>query len=212
MVKNWYYLSYKNVLVKDYTHFMSDKFLSLDDSELIVLCRKGDEKAYSALIARYLFTVRSRASVYENSGIDFEDLMQEGYIGLVNAVKSYESNFGTSFSTFAYMCIDRNILSAVRKSMAKKQIPKSALVFIEDDKELCDKTFQNPETAVISKEMQEKVWQIIDLELSDFERQVLDLYLLGYSYQKIGEKLDCSKKAVDNAIQRIRKKLKQKGL
>ena len=112
---------------------MKNKLHSLDDEKLIALCRIGDDEAYSVLIARYLFTVRKRASVYENSGIDFEDLVQEGFIGLLNAVKYYENNFDTSFSTFAYLCIDRNILSAVRKSLTKKQIPKSALVFIEDN-------------------------------------------------------------------------------
>ena len=138
---------------------MFDKFHSLSDSELIELCKSGDEEAYSALIARYIFTVRSRAGVYEKSGIDFEDLVQEGYIGLMNAVKNYENSFGTSFSTFAYMCIDRNILSAVRKSISKKQIPASALVFIEDDNDFQDKCAENPESVVISKENIEKRMQ-----------------------------------------------------
>jgi len=87
---------------------MKNKIHSLDDEQLIALCRIGDDEAYSVLVARYLFTVRNRASVYNNSGIDFEDLVQEGFIGLLNAVKCYESNFDTSFSTFAYLCIDRN--------------------------------------------------------------------------------------------------------
>lgn len=187
---------------------MFDKFHSLSDSELIELCKSGDEEAYSALIARYIFTVRSRAGVYEKSGIDFEDLVQEGYIGLMNAVKNYENSFGTSFSTFAYMCIDRNILSAVRKSISKKQIPASALVFIEDDNDFQDKSAENPESVVISKENIERLKQRITEKLSNTEQKVLELYLMGYSYEKIADKLSCSKKSVDNAIQRLRKKLK----
>lgn len=187
---------------------MSNKYQNSDDNELIVLCRNGDEEAYSALVGRYLFTVRSRASVYDKSGIDFEDLVQEGFIGLMNAVKCYENNFGTSFSTFAYLCIDRNILSAVRKSIAKKQIPKSALVFIEDNYGLQDSGQDNPESVVISKENIKILRQRITEKLSKTEQKVLNLYLMGYSYEKTAEKLGCSQKSVDNAIQRLRKKLK----
>lgn len=187
---------------------MKSKIHSLDDEKLIALCRIGDDEAYSVLIARYLFTVRKRASVYENSGIDFEDLVQEGFIGLLNAVKYYENNFDTSFSTFAYLCIDRNILSAVRKSLTKKQIPKSALVFIDDNYELQGKNDENPEVVLISKENVSIMKQKIAERLSDVERNVLDLYLLGYSYGKIADKLGINQKSVDNAIQRMRKKLK----
>lgn len=187
---------------------MFEKFDSLSDSELIELCKNGDEEAYGALIARYIFTVRSRAAVYEKSGIDFEDLVQEGYIGLMNAVKNYENSFGTSFSTFAYLCIDRNILSAVRKSLSKKQIPSSALVFIDDDNDFQDNSAQSPESVVISKENIERLKKSISEKLSENEQKVLELYLIGYSYEKISQKLNCSKKSVDNAIQRLRKKLK----
>ncbi|MBQ4156185.1 MAG: sigma-70 family RNA polymerase sigma factor [Clostridia bacterium] len=187
---------------------MKNKIHSLDDEQLIALCRIGDDEAYSVLVARYLFTVRNRASVYNNSGIDFEDLVQEGFIGLLNAVKCYESNFDTSFSTFAYLCIDRNILSAVRKSLAKKQIPKSALSFIEDEQNLQENISRSPEEILIAKENLSAMKQKIAEILSDTERKVLDLYLLGYSYSKIAEKLELSEKSVDNAIQRMRKKLK----
>lgn len=187
---------------------MKNKIHSLDDEQLIALCRIGDDEAYSVLVARYLLTIRKRASVYNNSGIDFEDLVQEGFIGLLNAVKCYESNFDTSFSTFAYLCIDRNILSAVRKSLAKKQIPKSALSFIEDEGNFQESVLENPETVLIAKENISAMKQRIVEVLSDTERKVLDLYLLGYSYSKIAEKLELSEKSVDNAIQRMRKKLK----
>ncbi len=188
--------------------FMKNKIHSLDDEKLIALCKIGDDEAYSVLIARYLFTIRKRASVYNNSGIDFEDLVQEGFIGLLNAVKSFESSFDTSFSTFAYLCIDRNILTAVRKSLAKKQIPKSALLFLEDEQILQENLEQSPEAVLIAKENISAMKQKIAEKLSATERQVLDLYLLGFSYSKIAKELDISEKSVDNAIQRMRKKLR----
>ena len=187
---------------------MNNKIHSLDDEKLIALCRIGDDEAYSVLIARYLFTIRKRASVYNNSGIDFEDLVQEGFIGLLNAVKCYESSFDTSFSTFAYLCIDRNILSVVRKSLAKKQIPKSALSFTYDEQCFHENIVESPEAVLIAKENISAMKQKIAEILSDTEKNVLDLYLCGYSYSKIAEKLNLSEKSVDNAIQRMRKKLR----
>ena len=109
---------------------MNKSFQDLDDNKLIALCRQKNEEAYSALVGRYLFAVRFRASCYVGSDIDLEALVQEGLIGLINAVKNYSEDFDTSFATFAHLCIDRNIISAVRKSLAKKQIPKSAFVLI----------------------------------------------------------------------------------
>ena len=186
---------------------MRKNFHNMDDNELVALCKSGDEDAYSALIARYLFSVRARAFAYQNSGIDSEDLVQEGFIGLLEAVKCYENSFGTSFSTFAYLCIDRKIISAVRKSLSKKQIPNSALVFIKDDDRFLDKN-ENPESLIISKEGVASLQRRITEKLSKTEKNVLDLYLMGYSYSKISAALSISEKAVDNAIQRIRRKLK----
>ena len=101
---------------------MSEKFLGLSDENLVEKCKQNDQEAYSFLVMRYLFVVRSRAAAYKGE-IDFEDLVQEGLIGLMNAVNYFDKSFGTSFSTFATLCIDRNILSAVRKTLSKKQIP-----------------------------------------------------------------------------------------
>ena len=187
---------------------MSNKYHNLDDNELITLCKSGDNEAYSALIARYLFAVRSRANVYANSGIDFEDLVQEGFIGLIKAVDGYENGFQTTFSTFAYMCVDRNILSAVKKSLAKKQIPKSALVFLDETDNLSSFDNENPESIVISNENLKVLKDKIAKRLSKFEQSVLEYYLMGFTYKKIADTLGCSQKAVDNAIQRLRNKLK----
>ena len=123
---------------------MMNKFSDYSDENLISDCKSGDDDAYGVLIGRYLFAVRSRAYAYDKSAIDFEDLVQEGLIGLVNAVKCYDGSFGTSFSTFAYLCIDRNIMSAVKKTFSKKQIPKSVLVFIEETSDFESNNYENP--------------------------------------------------------------------
>ena len=187
---------------------MNLKFQSCSDEELIKLCKSGDQDAYSTLVGRYVFAVRSRASIYVNSGIDFEDLVQEGFIGLMNAVDAYDNDFGTSFSTFAFLCIDRKILDAVKKSLSKKQIPKHALVFLEDSFDIESNKSENPESVIISKENLFGLKEKIAKNLSKKEQEVLNLYLSGDSYLEIAERLSCSQKSVDNAMQRIRKKLK----
>lgn len=187
---------------------MVKKFADYSDEELVFACKHGDNDAYSALVGRYLFAVRARAYAYDKSEIDFEDLVQEGLIGLMNAVKCYDSSFGASFSTFAYLCIDRNIMSAVKKTLSKKQIPKSALVFIEETSDFESKSFDNPEIALISKENIDLLKSKITEKLSNLEQSVLKLYLNGNSYDKIAKVLNISQKSVDNAMQRLRKKLK----
>lgn len=187
---------------------MIDGFQNISDEELVKACKNGDEKAYGALIGRYIFAVRSRAYAYDKSVIDFEDLIQEGFIGLMNAVKCYDESFGTWFSTFAYLCIDRNILTAVKKTLSKKQIPKSALIFIEENTDFETDKSQNPENVIISKENINYLKQKISENLSEKERSVLNMYLSGKSYRQIADSLKISEKAVDNAIQRLRKKLK----
>lgn len=187
---------------------MISAFQNSSDEELVLACKNGDENAYGVLIGRYIFAVRSRAYAYDQSSIDFDDLMQEGFIGLMNAVKSYDESFGTRFSTFAYLCIDRNILSTVKKTLSKKQIPKSALVFIEENGDFETDKSENPENLVISKENLNLLKRKITENLSGREQSVLNMYLSGHSYQEIAKDLKISVKSVDNAIQRLRRKLK----
>lgn len=187
---------------------MNLKFQAFSDEELIKLCKNGNQDAYSTLVGRYVFAVRSRASIYVNSGIDFEDLVQEGFIGLINAVDAYDNDFGTLFSTFAFLCIDRKILDAVKKSLSKKQIPNHALVFLEEGFDIEGSKNENPESVVISKENLLVLKDKIKKNLSKMEQEVLEHYLSGEAYIQIAKKLSCSQKSVDNAMQRIRKKLK----
>lgn len=192
---------------------MTDKDLSafgqLSDNELAAAARKGDSNAYSALVGRYIFLVRGCAGGYFSDSLEFDDLVQEGFIGLMNAVKGFDPDCNTAFSTFAKLCIERNIISAVRKNLRKKQIPSSMLVFIDDDS--CDNIAPaetaNPETAVLNKEAYDRLKNDIFSKLSKTELMVLKHYLSGSSYEQIAAKLGISVKAVDNAMQRIRKKL-----
>ena len=187
--------------------FMSEKFLGLSDEKLVEKCKQNDQEAYSDLVMRYLFVVRARAAAYKGE-MDFEDLVQEGLIGLMNAVNYFDKNFGTSFSTFATLCIDRNILSAVRKTLSKKQIPKSALVFIEEQSEFEDKSEQNPENIFFMQESVSLIRQRMTEKLSKREKSIMELYLSGQSYVEIADALSCTTKAVDNALTRARKKLR----
>ncbi|OJU14445.1 MAG: hypothetical protein BGN88_14430 [Clostridiales bacterium 43-6] len=184
--------------------------LKLSDEQLAERARCGDNDAFSALVARYVFTVKSRANHYNGSGIDPEDLAQEGTIGLMAAVRSYDKELGTSFRTFAWLCIDRSILSVVKASLRKKQIPKASLVSI-DDNDLDNCFFDgkdNPETLLIENEDIALFELKINELLSPFERKVLRYYLSGKNYSEIADSLNTLPKSVDNALQRVRHKLR----
>lgn len=180
---------------------------SLNDEKLAMLSKNGNHDAFSVLVGRYVFTVRNRASSYSGSGIDFEDLVQEGTIGLMYAVNAFEPEIGTGFYTLARLCIDRKIISAVRSTFRKKQIPQSSLVFLDDfDSHNLSKD-SNPESVIIEREDLELLYKKIFSKLTDLELEVLKLYLSGYTYEGIASALECSVKSVDNALQRLRRKL-----
>lgn len=191
----------------------------LSDNELVILAQQGEDDAYSVLVGRYIFLVRNCASGYFSDSLDFDDIMQEGFIGLMNAVAAFDSNCGASFATFAKLCINRNIISAVRRTLRKKQIPKSMLVFLDDEKsgansgetKIADLKAANsdePENAVIDKESFVRLKSAIFSKLSKTEFSVLKGYLSGKSYEQIANQMGISQKSVDNAMQRLRKKLK----
>lgn len=182
------------------------------DNELIELANSGNDDAYSVLVGRYIILVRSCVKSYFSDSHEFDDLMQEGLIGLVNAIKSYDCSCSASFSTFAHLCIDRNIVSAIRKSLRKKQIPSSMLVFIDDEPQLDNRASSqssiNPESRVIDAESYEQRIKFIFSRLSKTEQKVLKLYLHGKTYEQIAKSLNISTKSVGNALCRIRSKLK----
>ncbi len=182
--------------------------LKFSDEELAEKAKLGDNEAFSQLVVRYVFTVKSRVNHYNGSGIDPEDLTQEGTIGLMSAVRSFDKSLNTTFRTFAWLCIDRSIISAVKASLRKKQIPKSSLVSIDDSDFNVSISSDNPETMMIENEDIKLLEQKIKALLSSFERDVLRLYLSGKSYVDIAACLHSTPKSVNNALQRVRLKLK----
>lgn len=190
----------------------------LSDEKLVELSVQNNPGASELLVERYKALVKSRAHMYFIVGADNDDIIQEGMIGLFKAIKNYDINKDSSFKTFADMCIKRQILSAVKASNRQKHIPlNSSMSFdrqiFEDDseKEAYDiidvDDGQNPEDIFIKAEEIKDMHNKIELLLSDFERRVLNLYLSGRSYQEIGALLDKSEKSVDNALQRLKRKL-----
>lgn len=174
--------------------------------------------ALDCLIGRYKDVVSMKANKFFMVGSERDDILQEGYIGLYKAVKSFDSEKQNSFKTFAGLCIERQLITAVKNSNRQKHIPLNsslslnASAYDEDEDtsvmEVLDmsKGAEDPLDIITKKEYFDLVEKSIDESLSKFERQVLNLYKNGESYAKIAEKLNSKVKSVDTAIQRIRKK------
>ncbi len=183
----------------------------LTDEQLVRMAASGDSVAADRLCARYIPLVGLRASAFfDASGVNGrDDLGQEGFIGLLEAMRRYDENVGASFKTFAVLCIDRRMTSVIRASMRKKKVPESALVRFDDDgvSEIIAGEGDNPESRVIALDEYESLCNRIKSVSSEFEGKVLALFLRGMSYQMIAAELSSTEKAVDNALQRVRKKL-----
>jgi len=189
----------------------------LPDEELVAAWRGGDERAAEMLIERYKNMVRMKSRPYFLIGADREDLVQEGMIGLYKAVRDYSSGHEMSFRSFADMCVHRQIITAIKRATRKKHTPLNTYVSIyrnedeERERPLID-TMQtvrteNPEELFISRESLEGMRGMLEDMLSPLEKRVLDLFLDGRSYQEISEIIGRGTKTVDNALQRIKKKL-----
>ena len=190
---------------------------NLPDDKLVELSVNIDS-AMRILIDRYKSLVKFIAHTYYIVGADNDDIMQEGMIGLFKAIKSYDREKDSSFKTFADMCIRRQIISAVKASNRQKHIPlNSSLSFDkqifedESEKEIYDiieaDSGQNPEEIFIKKEEIRDMKYKMEYVLSNFEKRVLKLYLSGNTYKEISGIMGKSPKSVDNAIQRVKRKL-----
>lgn len=191
---------------------------ALADEELLSRHRAGDARAEDALYARYKQIVRSRARTYFLIGADREDIIQEGMIGLYKAVLDYQPERQASFRSFAELCITRQIISAIKSATRKKHTPLNTYISFqrsvpEGDGErplidvLTSSRITDPEEVLIGRENYAAVADSIEHSLSRLERGALQLYLHGYSYQQIADALKIAVKSVDNAIQRVKKKL-----
>ena len=187
----------------------------LTDNELLKRSAAGDRNAEEQLVERYMRLVRSCARPLFLAGGDSEDLIQEGLLGLLSAIRQFDPGCGASFSTFADHCIRMRLLSAIKSASRLKHLPLNDGVSLEQLSENPELQFSanpdflrhNPEDLVLARERTEELYYELSQCLSRLEKQVLDLYLDGYSYREIGFRLRKEPKAIDNAVQRIRRKL-----
>lgn len=197
------------------------KYENLSDEELITLLRDGDEKITDFLIEKYKDLVRKKAGSMFILGADKEDLLQEGMIGLYKAVRDYDSGRDASFYTFADLCVARQIYKAVEAGNRKKHAPLNYYISIysdEDDNDSNKDIFNvslipvsgnGPEEELIDKEETKILEQKISDALSDFERQVLNLKVTGMDYTEIARVLGRDEKSTDNALSRIKMKVRK---
>ena len=204
---------------KENVFFTTDKYSNLKDEEIISQIRSGDKDALSYLLEKYKNLVNIKVSKYFMIGAEKEDILQEGMIGLFKAIQSFNEEKQNSFKSFANICIERQLITAIKSSNRQKHMPLNTYLSLntaaydnnEDDSvELIDtfnsKTAEDPLETIMKKEYYSEVEEAINKNLSKFEKKVLDRYLKGESYVTIAKRLDSPVKSVDNAIQRIRKK------
>ena len=191
----------------------------ITDEELCRLAAAGDRNAEETLVTRYHRLVRICARPLFLAGGDSEDLIQEGMVGLLGAVREFDPEKGAAFRTYAETCIRNRIRSAIRAASRDKHTPLNHSVSFEtplsdgnSDSYPCgapQATEQSPEDMLISREERQERLGTLKGQLSGFETEILQLYLQGLSYLEIAEQTNRSPKAVDNAVQRIRRKVAQ---
>lgn len=187
--------------------------MSLTHSDLTGLVKSGDQDAFIALSSDFSGLIRRVIASYEVDNSEQDDLYQEGLIGLYKAALAYQPSLNASFSTFARICIKHSIVSALRIYYGKKNFPIRSSVSLDSDNGELTEVYglgpvTEPEQLLIEKESYDALLSNIDIKLSPLERDVLKLFVQGNSYGEISKRLQMSSKSVDNAIQRIRGKLK----
>jgi len=194
--------------------------VQLDDGFLIALAKQGNPDAYDRLVRRYYGFVRLKASSYFLAGGDADDLIQEGLVGLYKAIRDYRTDRESSFRNFAELCITRQIITAVKTATRNKHTPLNQYVSFSAspaaaqgdgdptlDEVIPGPTVHDPVNQVISSEELRALVACLSTVLSDLESRVLSLYLDGHSYEAVGDKLGCDTKTVDNALQRVKRKV-----
>lgn len=204
---------------------MNDKYEALSDEQLLGLYRDGQKEIEDYLMVKYKNLVRKKANSMYILGGDTEDLIQEGMIGLFKAVRDYDFGRDSSFYTFADLCISRQMYTAVQAAGRKKHWPLNSYISlyggIYDDGEpdtekrnLMDNLSEtdaaaDPESILIAQENVEYLEQVIQTQLSVFERQVLELHMTGMNYVEVARVLGRDEKATDNALQRVKQKIRK---
>ncbi len=194
-----------------------EAFTAMTDEELVLLANNGSKEAERALVLRFTPLVQIKSRPYFLVGADKEDLVQEGLIGLVSAIRDFDPEKKVSFRAYAEVCITNNMLAAIKRSTRKKHMPLNTSVSLdkpiseEEDAVTFGDTLEQrgepgPEELVIMREAELDFASAFEKELTPLEMQVLRMFLNGLSYKQIAEKLNRSVKAADNALQRIKRK------
>ncbi len=194
-----------------------ERFQALPDEEAVMLAQQGDGQALAYMLNKYKNFVRSKARSYFLIGADHEDIVQEGMIGLYKAIRDFQPARLASFRSFAELCVKRQIITAIKAATRQKHVPLNSYVSLnkplydeESDRTLLDVIegrVTNPEDLYISQEDLAHIQAQMDDLLSDLERQVLDAFMDGKSYQEIADLLGRHVKSIDNALQRVKRKL-----
>lgn len=194
-----------------------DKYINMSDEELVCEARLGDVGAQNYLLQKYKSLVSVKSKRFFIVGAENDDIIQEGMIGLYKAIKSFDENKDNSFKTFANLCVERQLITAIKTSNRQKHIPLNTSFSLNntayeenDDVTVIDvlntNLVEDPLDMITKNENKKLLEKKIDENLSKFEKQVLEKYLEGYSYDSIAKHLNTQVKSIDNAIQRIRKK------
>lgn len=192
-------------------------YQDLSDEQLIEKLRSGDTRIMDYILDKYKPLVRKRANAMFLIGGDTDDLIQEGMIGLFKAIRDYNGEKEASFFHFAQLCITRQLYSAVEASNRKKHAPLNSYISFYSDpgdegkslaETLTTGVMDNPEQMMIDQENTALFWEKLKEDLSKMEKVVLDEYLSGQNYQQIAQKMGKSPKAIDNALQRIKTKIR----
>ena len=206
-------------IVDENKEILSDDEADVDDN-MVFRAKAGDEKSLNHILKKYRNFVRAKAKPFFIDGADKEDILQEGMIGLFKAIRDYDEEKTVSFRAFAELCVTRQIITAVKTATRQKHIPLNSYISLnkpmseeDPDKTLMDMMknshISDPEQLIISKEEMKLIEEKTKEMLSEFETRVLSLYLKGYSYNEISEKLCKHPKSVDNALQRIKRKFEK---
>ena len=193
---------------------------NISDEDLIEIIKSGDKGAFDYLINKYKELVNMKVGKYFIIGAERDDIIQEGLIGLFKAIKGYKPDMQNSFKSFANMCIERQLITAIKTSNRQKHMPLNSYLSLnisaydeeegDSDTSLMDifdsELIEDPLDTITKKEYYQDLESTIDKTLSDFEKKVLNKYINGKSYIQIADELDTTVKSIDNAIQRIRKK------
>ena len=194
-----------------------EKYAEMNDDEVALLFQRGDGDALEYLLDKYKNFVRARARSYYLVGADHEDIVQEGMIGLYKAIRDFNPEKQASFHAFTELCVKRQIITAIKTATRQKHVPLNNYVSLnkplygdESDRTLLDVIegrVVNPEEMFIGQEDMAHIQEKLSSSLSDLERKVLDAFLQGKSNQEIAEALGRHPKSIDNALQRVKKKL-----